>query len=228
MRRTCIQIMCSFIPFTVPDTTKQVQATKPACGVFPACGVGRQGGCGCYTSSMEVSQKESSRSKWRASTKHSRGRGRGGRGQGRGVSSHGATALDLESNYDRCELIKTRSTYSSWHYTSPGCYGEAPTPHLTAALPCLSHSCCHFRYLGSDEEGSSEVDDGLPVRQSQGADLQQLLAESEQFYAQAHFRFRSFTEAVDTEPPPVDVAALEEVCAKLTVLTVVCKGTQQA
>lgn len=49
------------------------------------------------------------------------------------------------------------------------------------------------------------------MRQSQGADLQQLLAESEQFYGQAHFRYRSFIEAVDTEPPPVDVAAFEEV-----------------
>jgi hypothetical protein len=53
----------------------------------------------------------------------------------------------------------------------------------------------------------------MPVRQSQGADLQQLLAESEQFYGQAHFRYRSFIEAVDTEPPPVDVAAFEEVRA---------------
>lgn len=49
------------------------------------------------------------------------------------------------------------------------------------------------------------------LRQSEGADLEQLLAESEQFYAQAHFRYRSFLDTVDTEPPPVDVAALEQV-----------------
>jgi hypothetical protein len=52
----------------------------------------------------------------------------------------------------------------------------------------------------------------LPQRQSQGADLARLLAEAEPFYAQAHFRYRSFVEAVDTRPPPVDVAAFEEVC----------------
>lgn len=68
-----------------------------------------------------------------------------------------------------------------------------------------------FRYLGSDEEAGSDTGDGLPVRQSQGADLQQLLAESEQFYGQAHFRYRSFIEAVDTEPPSVDAAAFEQV-----------------
>jgi hypothetical protein len=64
--------------------------------------------------------------------------------------------------------------------------------------------------LGSDEEGGSD-NDGLPARQSQGADLARLLAEGEQFYAQAHFRYRTFIQAVDTEPPPVDVEAFEQV-----------------
>lgn len=97
------------------------------------------------------------------------------------------------------------------HHTPP-----VPLPaKLPRPLPRRrpQHTC---RYLGSDDEqaGSDAAGsgaDGLPVRQSQGADLQQLLAESEQFYGQAHFRYRSFIEAVDTEPPPVDVAAFEEV-----------------
>lgn len=96
-------------------------------------------------------------------------------------------------------LVNPRSKYCAWHVT-----------HMFLSMPlCLK--TLPTRYLGSDEEGGSDAEDGLPVRQSQGADLQQLLAESEQFYAQAHFRYRSFIEAVDTEPPPVDVAAFEEV-----------------
>lgn len=66
------------------------------------------------------------------------------------------------------------------------------------------------RYSLSDEE-AEEGEEGQLVRQSEGADLEQLLAESEQFYAQAHFRYRSFIDTIDTEPPPVDVAALEKV-----------------
>jgi hypothetical protein len=106
-------------------------------------------------------------------------------------------------------------------------YDGSPTPHTTCT-PCLQQHVltparppCQLtcRYLGSaDEQQAAGSDatagtgpDGLPVRQSQGADLQQLLAESEQFYGQAHFRYRSFIEAVDTEPPAVDVAAFEEV-----------------
>jgi hypothetical protein len=85
------------------------------------------------------------------------------------------------------------------------CVSPLITVYLNPTYPIT------FRYLGSDEEAGSDAEDGLPVRQSQGADLQQLLAESEQFYAQAHFRYRSFIEAVDTQPPPVDVAAFEEV-----------------
>lgn len=76
----------------------------------------------------------------------------------------------------------------------------------------------------SDEE---ETVEGEVVRQSEGADLEQLLAESEQFYAQAHFRYRSFIETVDTEPPPVDVSAVEKVTMQLSegiVLPPVCQG----
>lgn len=92
------------------------------------------------------------------------------------------------------------------------------SPPLGRSVNSPTRSVNSPRYLGSDDEqqaaGSDAATgagaDGLPVRQSQGADLQQLLAESEQFYGQAHFRYRSFIEAVDTEPPPVDVAAFEE------------------
>jgi hypothetical protein len=66
------------------------------------------------------------------------------------------------------------------------------------------------RYGISDDEAAADAE-GQLARQSEGADLEQLLAESEQFYAQAHFRYRSFLDTVDTEPPPVDVAALEQV-----------------
>lgn len=62
----------------------------------------------------------------------------------------------------------------------------------------------------SEDEEETELA-GDTNRQSQGADLAQLLAESEQFYAQAHLRYRSFIGAVDTEPPPFDVSVVEKV-----------------
>uniref|UniRef100_A0A383VA64 Uncharacterized protein n=1 Tax=Tetradesmus obliquus TaxID=3088 RepID=A0A383VA64_TETOB len=65
------------------------------------------------------------------------------------------------------------------------------------------------RYGISDDEAAADAEAQV-LRQSEGADLEQLLAESEQFYAQAHFRYRSFLDTVDTEPPPVDVSALEQ------------------
>ncbi|WIA30773.1 hypothetical protein OEZ86_000833 [Tetradesmus obliquus] len=65
------------------------------------------------------------------------------------------------------------------------------------------------RYGISDDEAAADAEAQV-LRQSEGADLEQLLAESEQFYAQAHFRYRSFLDTVDPEPPPVDVAALEQ------------------
>jgi len=64
------------------------------------------------------------------------------------------------------------------------------------------------RYGSSDED--EHLDEGV-ARQSEGGDLAQLLAETEQFYAQAHFRYRSFIDNIDTQPPPVDIAALEKV-----------------
>jgi hypothetical protein len=78
---------------------------------------------------------------------------------------------------------------------------------VTASLATCLRIC---RYGISDDDAAAEAE-GQAVRQSEGADLVQLLAESEQFYAQAHFRYRSFLDTADTEPPPVDVAALEQV-----------------
>lgn len=100
--------------------------------------------------------------------------------------------------------------------THPFCITElnslAQHDYHTAITKLQGFGSFTRRYIASDEEGgSADAGDGLPVRQSQGADLQQLLAESEQFYGQAHFRYRSFIEAVDVEPPLVDVAAFEEV-----------------
>eukprot|EP00775_Hariotina_reticulata_P005860 gene5860-6101_t len=63
------------------------------------------------------------------------------------------------------------------------------------------------RYILSDEE--EQTNEGL-VRQSEGGDLGQLLAETEQFYSQAHFRYRSFIDTIDTQPPPVDISAFEK------------------
>lgn len=76
--------------------------------------------------------------------------------------------------------------------------------------------CRYASDADSDQEAGS-----LPARQSQGADLAQLLEESEQFYVQAHFRYRSFIEAVDTEPPPVDMTAFEQVSCCAIVVCVV-------
>ncbi|KAF8068333.1 hypothetical protein HT031_002021 [Scenedesmus sp. PABB004] len=66
------------------------------------------------------------------------------------------------------------------------------------------------RYAASDEDAGSGDDGAAPSRRSEGADLSVLLAEGEQFFAQAHYRYRSFADAgADVVPPPVDVAALE-------------------
>lgn len=66
------------------------------------------------------------------------------------------------------------------------------------------------RFQDSEDEGHSVLPD-LPTKQSKGSDFEQLLAEAQPFYAQARHRYRSFIEAVDLEPPAVDVAALEQV-----------------
>lgn len=74
------------------------------------------------------------------------------------------------------------------------------------------------RYLSDEEEAGQDADsaaaDGAAAavaRASGGADLGKLLEEGQQFYSQAHFRYRSFIGGTEAEPPPVDVEALEQV-----------------
>lgn len=176
---------------------------------------------------MEVSQKEQNRSKWKSSARRGRGRGRGRGGVTNSQSHKAAHGPDLDSNYDRYETNSDTMVHLASCLQALISFSQARSHALMAgqrSWQALSLSCClaqsnsshatpsaTFRYLGSDEEAGSDTGDGLRVRQSQGADLQQLLAESEQFYGQAHFRYRSFIEAVDTEPPPVDFAAFEQV-----------------
>lgn len=62
--------------------------------------------------------------------------------------------------------------------------------------------------LGPDAGDGGEADG--PERLSQGADLQQLVADSQALYAQAYYRHRSYYQAPENIPL-VDVAAVEQV-----------------
>jgi hypothetical protein len=99
-----------------------------------------------------------------------------------------------------CLFSATASPTNTW------CASCRLHTHLSTH-PCHPHAS---RYAISDDEAAAEAE-GQLARHSQGADLEQLLAESEQFYAQAHFRYRRLLDTDNTEPPPVDVAALEQV-----------------
>jgi hypothetical protein len=68
--------------------------------------------------------------------------------------------------------------------------------------------CIIERYVESDDE---ELDPHAIVSKSNGADLEQLLAEAEAPFAQAYYRHRSLLDSISTDLPTTQPTISEQV-----------------
>lgn len=154
---------------------------------------------------MDSNAKDIARSKWRQSRSK-----RGSRTRGRGPGSLHGPSHELTSNHTRQGIPIVNSSAV-----------EGARPE--SLRRCLAHA--PPRYDRGEEEddktqqppttaaAAAAAAQAAPQKQSQGADLEALLADTGALFAQAHYRHRALLQPPSTEPPVVDVVAAEQVGA---------------